>query len=314
MPYGQDADIGISFQNSFGTPLQDSIYWIPMLSEDVGVMKPPLISQSMRGIFEEGDHYQGPNTNEGSISTEINPITIGALFQAAMGAPATSGTGPYTHIFKPATDDWDEVSAYPPITLTYNMADAGSSSLFSDMNIAAMELNIANTEFLTANFTFVGGSFSQIADVAASYPVDKEFTWDGTSMSVAGTAIEDILQLNVKLDSAIVPKHTLNNSLTPSRLKRSGFRTLSVAGTLLFSNQDEYQEFLSQSERNLTVTFVNSAADKIELIVPLMRYTEFKPKSDGPGEVEISFSGKGVWSATSATVFQVTLTNDQAAY
>jgi hypothetical protein len=182
------------------------------------------------------------------------------------------------------------------------------------MNASAMELNVANGEFLTANFTFVGGSFAQIADVAATYPADKEFTWDGTSMSIGGTAIEDILQLNVKLEDSLEAKHTLNNSLVPSRIKRTGFRMLTVGGTLLFSNQDEYQEFLAQSERNLTVTFVNSAADSIEMIVPLMRYTDFKPASDGPGEVEVSFSGKGVWSQTSATIFQLTLTNDQVAY
>ena len=285
-----------------------------MLSEDVGVMKPPLISQSMRGIFEEGDHYQGANMNDGSINAEINPITIGALFKAIMGAPATSGVGPYVHIFKPKTVDWDDKSANPPVTLTYNMADAGSSSMFYDMNASAMELNIANGEFLTANFTFVGGSFKQIADKASSYPVDKEFTWDGASMSIGGTAISDIMQLNVKLDDALEAKHTLNNSLVPSRIKRTGFRMLTVGGTLLFSDQVEYQAFLAQSERNLTVNFVNSASDAVELIVPLMRYTEFKPKSDGPGEVEVAFTGKGVWSSTSATLFQVTLTNDQAAY
>ena len=80
--YGQDADIGICFQNSFGTALTNSIYWIPMLSEDIGAEKPELVSQTLRGIFEEGDHYQGANVVAGGISCEINPITIGALFKA----------------------------------------------------------------------------------------------------------------------------------------------------------------------------------------------------------------------------------------
>jgi hypothetical protein len=186
--------------------------------------------------------------------------------------------------------------------------------MFYDMNAAMMELNIANGEFLTANFSFVGGSFQQIADKASSYPADKEFTWDTTSMQIATAAISDIMKLNVKLDNSLVAKHTLNNSLFPSRIKRSGFRTLTVGGTLLFSNQDEYQQYLAQSERNITVSFVNSASDKIELIIPLMRYTEFKPVSAGPGEIEVAFTGKGIWSATSATLFQINLTNDQAAY
>lgn len=312
--YGQDVDIGLCFQNSFGTNLTNSVYWIPMLNEDVGVGKPPLISQTMRGIFEEGEHYEGANMVDGSINVEINPITIGALFKAMMGAPSTSGSGKYTHVFKPAATDWDNKSAKPPFTAPIIFGDTGSGYQFYDLNIATMELVISNGEFLTANFGVIGGSYVKGVTGTPSYPTDDEFTWNTTSISIAGAGNDDVQSLTITLDDSIEAKHTMNNSLFPSRVKRNGFRTLNISGTILFDDHTEYEAFLAQSERNLTVTFTNSSSDVIEMIVPLARYTEFKPMGSGAGEQEVSFSSKGVYSVTSATLLQITLINDQATY
>jgi len=50
------------------------------------------------------------------------------------------------------------------------------------------------------------------------------------------------------------------------------------------------------------------------MIVPLFRHTEDKPVIGAVGEIEVSFSSKGVYSANSGTALQVTLTNTKAAY
>jgi hypothetical protein len=188
------------------------------------------------------------------------------------------------------------------------------------MNASKMSLSVANGELLKASIEFMGGKYSQVAAPAASYPAGKGLTWDVASVALSGTANADISELNIELDDALENKHTLNNTKTPSRTKRSGRRTLAVGGTLIFDTQSEYQEFLSQSERNLTVHMkglasVQSGYDEgLTLIVPLLRHTEFKPVAGGPGKLEVGFSGKGVYSTTSATALHITLANTQAAY
>jgi len=126
--------------------------------------------------------------------------------------------------------------------------------------------------------------------------------------------------MTLELDEALENKNTLNNTKTPSRTVRSGRRTLAVGGTLIFDTQTEYQQFLSQSERNLTVhmkgaTEVQSGyPETLTMVVPLFRYTDFKPVAGGAEKIEVGFSGKGVYSTTSATMLQITLANTQAAY
>jgi len=321
MPYGNKANVGISFQNSGGTLLTNSVYWLPILDMDIGIDKPPLVEMGMRGIYDEGAHHEGFNTIGGTINMEAHPISIGALLQAAMGAPSTvTSGGVYTHTFKPRTTEFDGKFAGSPMTIHSYLDDAGSATLFYDMVCNNYELGINNGEFVMSKFGFVGGQYQQIAALTAAYPIGKNWTWDQSSVSLGGAAVTEMKSLTIAVDEAMEASGTLAATKSPTRVKRTGFRTVTINGTMTFDNQTEYQQFLSQSERNLTATFLSDTEiqsgyyNSLELIVPLNRHTEFKPVPSGPGEIEVSFSSKGVYSVTSATAFQATLVNTQAAY
>lgn len=318
--YGQTTEVGICFQNSFGTVLTDSMYWIPFTSEEVGLDKPPLIEQDMTGIFDEGAHYEGANMIAGDINMEAHPISLGVFLKAAMGEPTTVDSGNlHAHTFKPRTADWDEKAAANPCTIQ-KYYGVGSADLLSDMVVGTYELNIANGEFLTFKAGWVGGTFAQQARIAPSYPTGKRWTFDQSSNSLGGSGKSEISALTVTVEENLEAMHTLNNSKFPSRVKRTGFRAVNVSGTLKFDNQDEYQEFLNQTERQLKATFTGNVEvqsgyyDTLEIDIPLARHTEFKPAAGGPGEIEVSFSSKGVYSVNSGTALAITLTNTQAAY
>lgn len=321
MSYGMKTNVGISFQNSYGTALTNSIYWVPFLSEGFAVSKEPIVSEGMTGVFDEGATYEGINAVEGTLEVEAHPIVLGAMLKALMGSPSTVTSGAYyTHTFKPRTADFDDYSAQIPVTISKALGDAGSAHRFYDMNASKMSLSVANGELLEASMDFMGGKYLQIVAPAASYPAGKSFTWDVASVSLAGAANADISDFNMELDESLENKYTLNAAKTPSRTKRSGRRTLAVGGTLIFDNQTEYQQFLSQSERNLTVHMVGQTNvqsgynELLTITVPLFRYVEFKPVAGGAEKLEVGFSGKGIYSTTSATILQITLANTQAAY
>ena len=322
MSYGQNANVGIIFQNSFGTVGDvGSVHYLPILSETIARKKPGLRSQSMRGIIDAGDMYEGPNMNEGEIEIEAQPIPMGALLKTVLGDPTTVQSGGiYTHTYQPRTSDWDEVSAVEPTTI-YKYMEVGSAMMFYDMNGTMLEMNVANGEFLKMKVGFVGASFLQDSNTAATYPAGRKFTWDQTSVSMGGSSVSEIEALTITLEENREAMHTLNNTRDPSRIKHSDFRTLAIEGTIKFDNQTEYQQFLTQSERELIVHFVNSATEiqsgyneSLTIQVPLMRYEEFEPVNNGPGQVSVGFTANGIYSTTSATMLQITLVNTQAAY
>lgn len=321
--YGQTTDIGIALQNSWGAANVSSLHWIPFLSEGLGLNIPPLISQANRGVYDEGDHYEGARTIDGDLSVETQPIMIGALLAAYFGSPTStkaSSADVYDHVFEPPTSDYDTTyCAKRPITIVKNF-DVGSAEQFSDLNASTLELSINNGEFLQATVGFVGGHFQQIAPIIPAFPTGKRWTWDQTSVSIGGAANADVTQLTVSLEEGIEAQHTLSGSSYPSRIKRTGFRVTNISGTLKFDSQDEFQEFLGQSERELDVTLTGNTAissgytNVLRIQAPLFRHTEFKPAAGGPGQIEASFTSKGVYSVTSGTAVRITLTNTQTAY
>jgi len=322
MAYGQKSNIGLIFQDSYSSVGDvNSIHFIPNLSESLKVSIPPMYSENMRGVFDEGDTYEGPRTVDGDIDCEAQPIALGAMLKSILEeVSVVASDGIYTRTFRPRVSDFDEVSANNPVT-AYAFRDTGSAMMYSDLNGATLDLAIANGEFLKAKVGYVGGTFNQEGNVAASYSSGKRWTWDTASLSFGGAAVEEVSALNIVLDDGgLEAMHTFNNSKYPSRIKRTSFRSISVDGTIKFDNQDEYQEFLSQSERELVMTFIGPTEiqsgyfESLTIKLPLMRYEEAAPAAEGPGEIEMSVTARGKYSVSSGTSLEITLVNTQTTY
>ena len=325
MSYGMDVNVGLSFQNSYGTALVNSIYWLPLLSEGISLKKEPIKAEGMRGIYDEGASYEGQNMIEGDITNEIDARLFGVMCKAFFGSPVTSTTGVssgvlYTHTFKPAQDDFDLYAAKIPLTITKVMDDAGSAHRYYDMQAGKLSVNIANGQLVKATLGLMGGKYAQVVAPTATYSASALFPFDVASASLGGTAKPEVRELNIEADDSLENIYTLSGAKTPSRTKRSGFRTIQISGTLVFDTQTEYQQFLSQSERELVVTLTGSTQvqsgfyETITFKTPLARHAEFEMVGDGPGKVEASFTMDAKYSVTSGTALQAIVANGQAAY
>lgn len=280
--------------------------WLPFLSSSVGKNIPPLYSESMRGIFEEGDSYAGPHMNDGDIDVEATPSALNILLHAMLNRETLVTSGSVkTMTFKPRVTDWDDVSAGRPFTV-YQSLKVGSAFKFGNMNATSLEMNFATGELLKAKLSVVGGAFNQTAPTSATQVTQNmHWPWDTTSISFNGSANSDVVDLTIKLDESIEPVHTLNASKLPSGTARSASRTLTVEGTTRFRNQTEYQQFLSQSYQTLSihtkgVTSIQSGyTENLTIDIPRLRYEEFKPVPEGVGDLTVSFTARGKVDVTS---------------
>lgn len=317
--YGMDANIGLCFQSSGGTPATNSIYWMPHVSESVGEAIEQLKSQGMRGIYDEGPSYVGKRSSAGDLEIEALPIPMGVIFKGLMGNPTTSAVSSgYSHAFKPRQADWDATFAGDPMTY-HQYLNTGSAMIYSDMCVNDVSISCAAGELLKIKASFVGGQFEQLANVAATYPDESHFTWDTSSVSINGVGKTELKDFTVDIKENLQAQWTLNGSKYPSRVKRSGFRMIEISGTIKFDDQTEYQNFLAQSEMSMSVMFTGSTTygttgDSLKMDFSAFRYTEVKPNAGGPGEIEASFKAEAKYDTSSATAMTLTLVNTQAAY
>ena len=320
MSYGMDAGIGISFQNSYGTAFTSSMHWLEPISESVDLKKAQLVRKGLRGIYDEGAYQEGANTVGGDISIEARAIPLGVLLSAVMNRTTVTSTGVYTHTFKPRTADWDGFSAERPFTYHKHLGDVGSAHLYADMNGNNLEMAIKDGELLTAKLGIVGGTYSQIAEVAAVYPTGDALNWAVASASLGGSGRADFRALNVTVNNNLEAKHTLSTSKYPMRVKRGGVRSVEVSGTLIFSSQTDMQSFIGQTEQRFFLqltapTMIQSGYyESLNIDVPSMRFTDHPITVGGPAELEVAFKAKGVYNTGSATNIAITLVNSKAGY
>lgn len=319
MAYGMQGHLKISFQDSFGTANTGSFYSIPLISETITENIPPIVSEGMKGRFEEGDSYEGAHDIGGDLVFEAHPILLGVALTAWAGQ--SSGTltdSTYTHQIKPIATDWGEMSAVPPMTIEV-YRDAGSAHQYYDMCCNDLSIEIAHGAIVKCTMSMLGGKFGKVAKTAASYLPGSYMTWDQSSISVAGTGIDEISTMTINAHNNLEGRGTLDGTKTFNRMKRSGYRTVDVAGTMLFVNDDEFDNWRDQTEQRLDVTVTGQAVSSgynatLEIDIPSMRYDNMPVNIGGPGVIEASYTAQGKYNSGSATAIEFTLINTAAGY
>jgi hypothetical protein len=126
--------------------------------------------------------------------------------------------------------------------------------------------------------------------------------------------------VTVGLNENIEPIYSMNGTLAPLKYTRSAFRQVTAQGTFYMNDRSILNDFVAGTQRQLLITAMNTRAaiqsgyfDTVQVDIPQMKITAFKPSANGPGEVAVSFTARGVLDPTSAYAFQLILINSYAA-
>lgn len=321
MAYGQDGHVGISFQDSLGTSNVDSFDFLPIISESLTENVDDLMSEGMASRLEEPDDYDGMHSNEGDLVVEVHPMLIGKFLLGWAGQESVSVVGSsYSHSFVPLEEDWDaERCAVRPATIEV-YRDTGSAYLYYDMVLNTLSFEIAQGALLRATASFIGGQFSWVAKQTPSYEPGSYFTWDTVSVSLAGSAIDEVSQLTLTFNNNLAGRAYLDLKRYHSRFLRDDYRTIEISGTMLLSGDDEARNYRNRTQQRLVITATDPSTigleehNELEIDIPQMKYTNFPANLSGRGLVEVGFEAKGKYDSTSSYACQFTLVNTYDAY
>lgn len=321
MSYGQDAKIGISFQNSFGTANVASMHWLEPISESVDLKKAENMMKGINGAIDENASIEGLNTIAGDVVIEAKANALGVILAANNASPTTVTSGTiYTHTFKPRQGDHSVLSAERPFTYLKNLSDGGSAHQYANLNAASMELSIANGELMTAKMSVVGGDYSRVGSMASVFSASNPIDWSVSSVSVSAVAVTNIRSLTISQDNKLSSKAFLDGSKTPGRIKRTDRRSISVSGTITFDDQTYLNMFLAQSEQRMTINLRGNSLvssgyyEALAIDIPNLRFLEFPIVVGGAAELEVSFKAKAKYNIGSGTAIAYTLTCGKAGF
>lgn len=246
---GLRAQLGVAIETTVGTYTAPD-HFLELLSETLKFTKNPLVSAGLRaGRRTRHRTTFGTQQTAGGVRVESAAEAQGILWRLAMGAVATTGAGPYTHVFTPGD--------LPSATFQVGKPGTGGtvhphSYLGSYVN--GWELSVTAGEFVNMSVDLVGSNEVTNESLAsATFPSLTPLTFAHATLTMSGGSecfdsltIAGANNLDVHFPvCATNPGHP--------RIRESARREYSGTFNGDFSDLDFYDDFRNGTAATLTL-------------------------------------------------------------
>lgn len=309
---GAKGHIGLAKETTWGTPVAATDY-MAISSESIVHEIEQVIEQEIRGYIDAAPQYEGLNSIRGDIVALARPVGIGFLLRSCLGAPVTSGAGPYTHIFSTAADFSDQC-VLPPYTFEVNR-NLSQAFQFAGCVVNELVFEFGVTQkILKITASIMGKAVVLIAPTTVSLEAADPFKWLQAVFNIGGSAITDIESCRIRIANNLELIQSLNATKVPARILWGGNREVDIDLTFGVYNLTEYTRFTGQGEATASVTLTVDASTELKFETNKLRYVGFPLSMSGPGRMTVNITGKAKYDATLGTAIKATLKNSKVSY
>jgi len=307
--YGANAQLLGLFEATYGTPPVGDFIKFPFVSSALG-SEQNLIASDLLGQGRDPAQPMRDVINvEGDVVVPVDLRNFGHWLKAMLGAPTTTGVGPYVHEFVSGS------AALPSLSLEVGMPEASAFFMNMGVRVNSMQLTFARSGGANATLNCIAQGENRAAASAGGTPTIAALTRfnqfqgsvkkDGAQLgNVTGAQLTYTNNLEkietIRSDGKIDGADPTIAGLTGSIDVRFADTTLIDAAT---NNTPVELEFGYVIDANRSLIFT---AHEVYLPKPKLSIT-------GPGGVQASFN----WQAAKPNAGQmltVTLTNDMEDY
>lgn len=301
--------VSLAKETTFGQANSTPDVFLPVKSADMNTDPQVYYPEEIRASRSKKKGIAIANSHEGSLEMDAEPVSLGHLLLAALGAVTTTGeAAPYTHVFKPA----NTLPSY-----TYTRFDTIMSKVASGAKFDTLTLSVeaGSDGVMTAEADLVIKSIADGGAAATPAYTDKSpFAFSQVTVEKGGSVNDNIT--SVELDIANNLKddtYTLGQSKDVHQIGE-GMREVTGSVEMLFKNKAEYLAFMAAEKDSLKLTF-SAGTDQLIVEIPQMSYDSFEVPMGGPDdEVTASLEFTALEDPELDAEVQVTLINDVATY
>ena len=309
---GVDSQVGYALESPTGTftaPTRALEHVSSSLKLEIDRIASKGIKATRR---HQGRWFSGAQRVKGNVAHELSPINTGLLFKHMMGAVASSGAGPYTHVYTPGpivqTSTLTVQVGTPSVDGTIN------SFSFLGCHIAGASISSKIGEVAMIDLEFYG----QHLDVgqsltAATYSSTwAPYTFLHGVLSVAGSEYEfDDCTINFK--NALRTDRHVHRATTPARPKtslESGFREWTATVNSDFHGMTALNRAIAGTEAAFSLVFTNGA--NLLTFAGNVRSDVDSPTVDGPESIKQSLPLVFVSTTSDAAAMTITQVTTEA--
>jgi hypothetical protein len=208
---GANAIMAAAFETTYGTPPAGGYFKLPFVSSALGEEQ-NLIESDLLGLGREPlPPSRDVVNNEGDVVVPVDLRNFGYWLKLLLGAPTTTGTGPYTHTFVSGA------LALPSMAIEIGLPDVPSYGMNFGVRANSMAIQMQRSGHLTATMNLIAQGETRSASSGAGTPSEA-------AIERFSQAIGEINRNGVALGNVVSAELSYSNNLDKVEVIRSDGR------------------------------------------------------------------------------------------
>ena len=303
---GSAFELRLGYETTYGTtPGVPSTFKLPINTLDLKETQALNESGTITGDRNKTKPFLGYKTVDGSATVPVDATSFGHWLKLLFGAPTTTGTGPYTHVYKVADDTPSAFTERAFVDITQYFVGNG-------VKLNSMDITFGGDDELTASLSLMGAKETQsTSEVATPTAVSLDPFGKFQATLTGATNVRNLtMSFSNNLDGA---QYTIDNGAVRGEIPE-GMAT--VTGTLeaLYENDTLLLAARNQTEQSITVT-LDDGTNSLEFQMAELVLEPTGVAVDTPAGLIQSFNYRGYYKDhADASILKVTLINSTASY
>lgn len=250
------------------------------------------------------------NDVSGTVDVPLDVSNIGLWLQLIFGAPSTSGSDPYTHVY--TSNGW----TLPTATFETQQADAGEYALIVGAQASGFGISYRpGGQVLTMSVPMIARSETPDTETNAGSPTSltyKRFSPKAVTVNRNGSALGNVLSLDMTYSNGLETVRTVasdGNIAGADRAKGS----FTVSYTTRFDNGALMAQAIAGTDEDYGFVFT-SGSNTLTMAMPRGYLPIPKVEVAGPTGIDVTFEAVFAQASNGDPMLTATLVNSVASY
>jgi hypothetical protein len=308
--YGANAQLLGKFETVYGTPPSGNYIKFPFVSSDLGSEQGLIASDLLGQGRDPSQPIRDVIRVEGNVVVPVDLRNFGHWLKALLGAPTTTGTGPYTHTFVSGA------ASLPSLVLEVGMPEVPIFFTESGVRVNSAQLSFARSGAANATLNCIAQGESDATTTGGGTPTTATLT---RFNQFQGSIKKDGLQLGNVTGAQL----TYTNNLERIETIRSDGKIDGADPTIAaltgnievrFADTALIDAATDNTPMELAFAYIIDADKSLTFTAHEVYLPKPKLAISGPGGVQATFDWQAAKATSPARMLTVVLKNDVASY
>ena len=309
---GANVSILIGFETAFAVAATAG-FKMPINSINLRPSQTINTAATLQGNRNPVQPFRGNKDVNGTIVVPLDSRAMWYWFYAMFGAPTTSGSGPYEHVFKVP-------SFQPSLTIEEQFTDLDTDAYvrYRGCKIGSFSLDIGGDGELVATMNVVGADYDIATspfDAAPTTVILDRVANFQAALTEGGLSFANATEFSVNLDMGLDTNQFVIGGGGVRGSIPEGIVGISGQLTSMFEDVSLINKAVNGAESELTLTITDNASSIVELEIQELEYAVNAPEVPGPQGLVQALDFQGFYadgSEASAIVARLTNVDEHA--